>query len=96
VFKNIRFGSSEKLYLQLRLELFNAFNHTQFASYNQGVQLTTPTGAVGNAVFNSWGNLSVTNNLRPAGSTLPLGRFFGEYNTARDPRIVQLGAKFYF
>jgi hypothetical protein len=25
-----------------------------------------------------------------------LGFFFGEYNSARDPRIIQLGVKIYF
>ncbi len=96
LFKNVPLGGDKRRYIQLRLELFNAFNHTQFSSVNQGVQLTTATGAVGNAVFNSWDQLTITNNLRPAGSSMPLGRFFGEYNSARDPRIVQLGAKFYF
>jgi hypothetical protein len=34
--------------------------------------------------------------VRPAGDTRPLGTFFGEYNAARDPRIVQLAVKLYF
>jgi hypothetical protein len=40
--------------------------------------------------------VAVTNNLRPAGSIAPLGSYFGEYNAARDPRIIQLGVKLYF
>jgi hypothetical protein len=38
----------------------------------------------------------VTNNLRPSGSASVLGTYFGELNAARDMRIIQLAAKFYF
>ena len=41
-------------------------------------------------------NLTVTNNLRPAGSASVLGTYFGEYNAARDMRIIQLAVKVYF
>jgi hypothetical protein len=44
----------------------------------------------------NFSTLSITNNLRPAGSTKPLGTYFGEYNATREQRIVQLAAKFYF
>ncbi len=96
VFKKIPLGADGHRFIQLRLEAFNAFNHTQFNNLNMAVQLTTPSGGIGNTVFNSWNQLTITNNLRPAGSSLPLGRFFGEPNGARDPRIVQLAAKIYF
>lgn len=96
VFKNFRFSREQTRYLQLRVELFNAFNHTQFSGINQAVQLTTPTGTIGDTVFARWNQLAITNNLRPNGSTAPLGRFFGEFNNARDPRIIQLGVKLYF
>jgi hypothetical protein len=46
--------------------------------------------------FNNYTGLTITNNLRPAGNNAVLGTFFGEYNAARDPRIIQLAAKFYF
>jgi hypothetical protein len=41
----------------------------------------------------------ITNNLRVGaveGSTVPLGQRFGEYNGARDPRILQLAVKINF
>ena len=47
-------------------------------------------------LFNDYSRAVITNNLRPAGSTEPLGRFFGEYSGAFNPRIIQLGIKLYF
>ena len=58
--------------------------------------MTNGAGQTGAAIFNNYTNLSVTNNLRPAGDTRVLGTFFGEPNRTRDPRIVQLGIKLYF
>jgi len=96
IFKNFPLSGEGSRYLQLRFEFFNAFNHTQFAGINGSTNLTTATGQTGAAIFNNYNNLSITNNLRPAGSTSPLGQFFGEYNSARDPRIIQLAVKVYF
>jgi hypothetical protein len=101
LFKNFYLGNPDKnRLLQLRLEAFNVFNHTQFSGINTGNNLSVPNGTggfiTGNAIFNSYNQVVITNNLRPAGSTLPLGQFFGEYNAARDPRILQLGVKLYF
>jgi len=59
-FKNFHF--TESRYLQVRLETFNTFNHT------------------------NWATIGVTRAV----ST------FGQVTAARDPRIVQLGAKLYF
>ena len=80
----------------LRVEAFNIFNHTQFAGVNRTTNITNGAGQTGSAIFNNYTGLTVTNNLRPAGSTAVLGTFFGEYNAARDPRILQLAAKVYF
>jgi outer membrane receptor protein involved in Fe transport len=101
IFKNFPLGDAEKgRYLQLRVEAFNVFNHTQFSGINAGTNLAVPQPgggfATGNAIFANYGSAIITNNLRPAGSTAPLGQFFGEYNAARDPRIIQLGAKIYW
>jgi hypothetical protein len=94
VFKNIRFH--EKWRLQLRVEAFNVLNHTEFTTLNVGAQVATSTGGTGNAVFNNWPTVQISNNLRPAGSSLPLGQYFGEPNNARTARVIQLAAKLYF
>jgi hypothetical protein len=96
VFKNIPLGKESVRRLQLRLEMFNAFNHTEFNGVNSATQLVTPSGGIGSAVFSTYPNVAITNNLRPAGSTAALGQFFGEYNGARDARIIQIGVKVYF
>jgi hypothetical protein len=98
LFKNFKLSGEGKKYLQLRLEAFNAFNHTQFSGYNTSTNLTTSTGATGASVLSvpEFSALSITNNLRPAGSTKTLGSYFGEYNGTREQRIVQIAAKLYF
>lgn len=84
IFKNFPINKDGSVYLQLRGEFFNIFNSTQFTSINTGSVTITP------------GSSAPTFNLRPAGSTAALGTFFGEYSATRDPRIIQLAAKFYF
>jgi hypothetical protein len=80
VFKNFNF--TEATFLQLRFEAFNAFNHTQFSDFNRTIQFDPRTGALTN----------LPTSLGGGG-----GRYgFGAVNTARDPRYVQLAAKFYF
>lgn len=94
--------------LQLRLEAFNVFNHTQFSGINAGVNLVVPNGTAangdqqfitGSGVFARYNEAIISNNIRgqrAADATRPLGTFFGEYNGARDPRIIQLGVKLYW
>ena len=98
LYKNFKISGDGKKYLQLRLEGFNAFNHTQFSGYNTTTNMTTAAGATGASVLNvaNFSQLLITNNLRPAGSTKTLGSYFGEYNGTREQRIVQIAAKFYF
>jgi hypothetical protein len=73
---------AERRFLQLRLEMFNAPNHTQFSDFNRTIQFSPATGAVTN----------LPTALGGGG-----GRFgFGAVNAARDPRNIQLAAKFYF
>jgi hypothetical protein len=80
VFKNIPFWA-EGRYLQLRCEMFNAWNHTQFSDFNRSAQ------------FNQQGVLT---NL-PASQGGGGGRFgFGAITAARNPRIIQLAMKFYW
>jgi len=96
LFKNIPLGGEGKRYLQLRLEVFNAPNHPQMSGYNLTSNVTNAAGATGNNIFSNYTGLVASNNLRPAGSTLPLGTYFGEYNNAQNMRVVQIAVKFYF
>lgn len=81
VFKSFPFSKEEGRMLQLRLEMFNAPNHTQFSGFNASANLDL-TG-------------KVTNLPTAVGGTG--GRYgFGAINGVRDPRIVQLAVKFYF
>ena len=96
VFKNFRFGGDGQRMLQLRCEAFNVFNHRQFSGYNLTTNVTNGAGQTGAAIFGGYTDLKATNNLRPAGSSAVLGTYFGEYNAARDMRIIQLAVKFYF
>ena len=80
--------------------MFNAFNHTQFSSINSATNLAVPNASggftTGGAIFNDYSRAVITGSLRPIGSTAPLGRFFGEYQGAHNPRIIQLVVKVYF
>ena len=60
--QELRIGESRGSRLELRLETFNTWNHTQF-----------------NAVDTNLGDTR-----------------FGQYTSAFDPRILQLGGKIYF
>ncbi len=96
ILKNFLIAREGTMYLQLRVEMFNFLNHTQFSGVKRTTNLTNAAGQTGAAVFNNYTGLTPTNSLRPAGSTAILGTFFGEYNGARDPRIIQVAANFYF
>ena len=108
LFKNVQIGKDSRRSLQFRLEAFNALNHTQFSGVNNGVNLAVQTGvdssgnpvyATGGAIFTNYDKVIISNNIRgqrASDVTRPLGQFFGESNSARDPRIIQLGVKLYF
>jgi hypothetical protein len=96
LFKSFPLGGDRRRYLQLRFEAFNVLNSAQFSAVNRTTNLTNASGQTGAAVFNNYTGLTVTNNLRPAGSTAVQGTYFGEYTNTRDPRILQIGVKLYF
>jgi hypothetical protein len=96
IFKSFPMGGEGRRYLQLRMEAFNILNHPQFSGYNLTTNVINGAGQSGNAIFGAFNNLAATNNLRPAGNASVLGTYFGEYNAARDQRIIQLAVKFYF
>lgn len=73
LFKNFNF--SESMYLQLRLETYNTFNHPQ--PNNVNINFAAPSAGQPATLQ--------TNGLNP-----------GVVNGFRDPRELQLGAKFYF
>ena len=80
LFKNIPLYR-ERVRMQLRMEMYNAFNHTQFTSINNA------------AVFNQAGQ--ITNLPTALGGTG--GRFgFGAFTGTAAPRRIQLGVKIYF
>jgi hypothetical protein len=80
VFKN--FPIRENTYIQLRLEMFNSLNNPQFNAMNTSMVFNRTTGNVINLPTVLGGNG---------------GRFgFGSLTNTRDPRIIQLAAKFYF
>jgi hypothetical protein len=85
-----------KSFVQLRLEMFNFMNLTQFAGVNRTTNITNAAGQTGAAIFGNYTGLTITNNLRPAGNTSVSGTYFGEYSSARDPRIIQFAVKFVF
>lgn len=87
VFKNFPLGGEVSRYLQLRFEFFNILNRTQFTAFNAGSVSATPGSTT--AVFNLRGSSGCA-------ATNVLGTCFGEFNLARDPRIIQLAAKLYF
>jgi hypothetical protein len=104
IFKNIPIGDADKnRMIQLRVEAFNAFNHTQFSGINATTNLAVSRGNglffTGDDVLPRYNQAIISNNIRGqrAGDVnRPLGTFFGEYNAARDPRIIQLGVKIYW
>lgn len=80
--KSIPFGSGRKL--EIRLDAFNALNHTQFLDINTTLavrSLTDPTPT--NLPYDASGNL-----VNPTG--------FGAVTSVRPPRQVQLLARFQF
>ena len=71
------FAVKEKLHVQLRLDAFNAPNHTQFSGINSTLNFQSLTNPVPtNLPYNAAGQLVNANG-------------FGTVNAARDPRIVQ-------
>jgi hypothetical protein len=80
------FSIKERGRLELRVDAFNAFNHTQFSGVNSTLNVTsltnfTPT----NLPFDANGNFIFANR-----------NGFGTINGARDPRILQLVARLSF
>ena len=83
MFKRIQYGEGSR-YIQLRVEAYNVFNHTNWGTLNTAAQFNPTTGALLNAASasnpNNFGALTA---VRAAGQT-------------GSPRIIQLAGKIYF
>ena len=88
LFKNFNF--SERTRLQLRLETFNTFNHVQFGGSNGGLDTNNNIG------LQNAGDRPTPNTLSNGVFTVGTVSNFGKLKIARDPRQIQLGAKFSF
>ena len=84
LYKNIRAGSRVKL--QLRFEVFNIFNTVNFNGYSLNRAYNAE-----NVVFDT-GSASTATRINSA--TAPGN--FGQFNSARDPRTMQLGIRVMF
>jgi hypothetical protein len=76
----------EKRRLELRVDAFNALNHTQFSGVNSNLNITSLTNPTPtNLPFDASGNFVFANR-----------NGFGTVNGVRDPRILQMVARFVF
>jgi hypothetical protein len=81
IFKNIPIGGEGSRYIQLRCEMYNAFNIVRYSDFNRTVR------------FNRAGQVINLPSALGGGG----GRFgFGAVTGTRDPRYIQLAAKVYF
>ncbi|HLH30333.1 MAG TPA: Plug domain-containing protein, partial [Terriglobia bacterium] len=84
LFRKIKYGDNEQRYIQLRLETYNVFNHTNWTTLNTAAQFSPTTGALLNAASatnpNGFGALT---NVRGTGQP-------------GSPRILQIAGKIYF
>lgn len=79
IFKNVPI-IGERRFLQLRVEMFNAFNNPQFTDYNRSM------------VFRDGRVINTASVLGGTGGRFG----FGAMTATRDARRIQLAAKFYF
>jgi carboxypeptidase family protein/TonB-dependent receptor-like protein len=98
IFKSFPLGGDGQRYIQLRLEMFNAFNHAQFDNINTGLTWNI-NNDFSNYRANQAGSAQTILNTRTATSGR-LGRALGEFNGQPDfvspNRRIQLAVKIYF
>jgi len=81
LFKKFKYGDSESQYIQLRMEAYNAFNHTNWSGFSNAAQINPATGAIVNTTgVNAFGALNAVRGVGALGG----------------PRIISLAAKLYF
>jgi Carboxypeptidase regulatory-like domain/TonB-dependent Receptor Plug Domain len=83
MFKKIQYSENANRYIQLRVEVYNVFNHTNWTTLNTAAQFS-PAGVLQNAAsptnLNGFGALTAVRAAGQPGS----------------PRIIQLAGKLYF
>jgi len=102
VFKNFAMGADNNRRLQLRLEMFNAFNHPQFDNMNTSLTWEIASN-FSNYKERQQAALTTIRNIR-GGTNSPatgrLGRAVGEFNGqpgfVSPNRVIQVAAKIYF
>ncbi|MGH9854878.1 MAG: hypothetical protein ACREBD_34035, partial [Blastocatellia bacterium] len=100
VFKRIPLGGEGQRYIQLRLEMFNVFNHAQFDNINSG--LTWDITNFADYATKQAGLPQTIRNTRAGVSPASgrLGRALGEFSAqpqfVSPNRAVQLAVKIYF
>ena len=91
VFKKFPLGHEQGRYVQVRLEMYNAFNHTQWGGTVASNYI--PAGFNNTPTFDATGKITNLPTALGGGG----GRFgFGALNSVRPPRNIQLGVKLYF
>jgi hypothetical protein len=101
IFKNFALDSESKKRLQIRLELFNAFNHAQFDNINTGLTWNIATN-FSNYKENQQATAANLQNVRNGTTPLAgrLGRgiteFSGQPGFVSPNRVIQVAAKIYF
>lgn len=101
IFKSFPLGGDGQRYIQLRLEMFNAFNHAQFDNINTGLNWNIAPN-FSNYRTNQAGSTQTILNTRSGVSPASgrLGRALGEFNAQPDfvspNRRIQLAVKIYF
>ena len=86
LFKRIPLGSGERVYIQLRGEAFNIFNHPNFDQRHYGANLTLPSYDSGSGTYTPMSISANSNN----------GQNIGQYSGVGGPRVLQLAVKLYF
>jgi hypothetical protein len=85
VFKKFQYGEDRNRYIQLRLQAYNVFNHTNWGTLNSAATFNPTTGALT--------NVANTTNNRTGFGALTGVRGNGALG---GPRIIELAAKLYF
>ena len=85
LFKKFQYGENRNRYIQVRVQAYNVFNHTNWQTLNTAATFNPTTGALVNGA-------NTTTNINGFGA-LTAVRGNGALG---GPRIIELAAKLYF